>query len=57
MKENRKETVTMKLDVVKVIKIVSTACSLIGMIGSTWANGKETTRTIETMVNKQFEQK
>lgn len=47
----------MKLDLVKVIKIGSTVCSLIGMIGSSWANGKETTRTIEHMVNSKFTQK
>lgn len=47
----------MAIDVVKAVKIAGTVMSVAGMLASSWAGGKENTKTIEKLVNEHFEKK
>lgn len=50
-----KEMLQMKVDVVKVVKIASMVASVAGMIGSSWANGKENKNILENLAKEHFE--
>lgn len=45
----------MKIDVVKVVKIVGTLCSVAGMLASGWAGSKENNRTLEKLFKDHVE--
>ena len=47
----------MAVDIVKVIKITGTAMSVAGMLLTSWAGGKENTKTLENLVNAHFANK
>ena len=47
----------MAVDIVKVVKIAGTAMSVAGMLLTSWAGGKENTKTLETLVNAHFTNK
>lgn len=45
----------MKVNVVKVVKIASMVASVAGMIGSSWANGKEYKSFLEKLASEHFQ--
>lgn len=47
----------MAIDVVRAAKIAGTVMSVAGMLVSSWAGGKENTKTLENLVNQHFANK
>ena len=47
----------MTVNIVKVAKITGTAMSIAGMLITSWAGGKENTKTLENLVNAHFANK
>lgn len=44
----------MKFDKIKIIKIVSLVASVAGMVGSAWANDKESKIALENLVSQRL---
>lgn len=44
----------MKIDVVKVVKVIGMALSVAGMIATGWAGDKSNVRTLEKLVDERF---
>lgn len=45
----------MKVDIVKIVKITSMVASVAGMIGSSWATGKENKAILENLAKEHFQ--
>lgn len=42
----------LKLDGVKIVKILATVCSVAGMLGASWASNKEQAKALAELANK-----
>lgn len=45
----------MNKKIIKIIKIASVLASVLGMIGSSWADSKENEQTLKSLVDSHFE--
>lgn len=41
-----------KIDIVKVVKVGSLVCTILGTVGGAWAGGKENERNLAELVKK-----
>ena len=43
-----------KFNIVKVVKVLSMAASVVGMVGASWANGKENENILAKLVDERL---